>query len=264
MHAVSSFQTAQYGTLRLAPIGCSVAVHHRKAVQNGEIDVRMTMPRCLQGQGGIRERHVFVVGLCLACSFILSCLSLQADDKPTDLANQSLKDLMNTPVTSVSKTRQKLSQVASAVFVITGDDIARTGATNIPDLLRMVPGMDVAQITASTWVISPRGLNGRFANELFVMVNGRSVYTDETGGVFWDVLDLPLEDIDRIEVIRGPGGSVWGVNAANGVINIVTKKAQETHGGMIVAGTGNVDQGLGTRSYHCQGIEDPHQRQHCD
>jgi len=169
--------------------------------------------------------------------------------KTTDLTGQSLEDLMNIQVVSVSKTEQKLSGTASAVFVITQEDIRRSGATNIPDLLRMVPGMDVAQINSNTWAIGTRGFNGRFANELLVLVDGRSVYTPTFGGVFWDTLDFPLEDIDRIEVIRGPGGSIWGANAVNGVVNIITKKASETHGGLIVAGGGNVNQGFETTQY---------------
>ncbi len=173
--------------------------------------------------------------------------TLQAQQN--DLTQVSIENLMNMEVTSVSKKEQKLSQVASAIFVITQEDIRRSGATNIPDLLRMVPGMNVAQINANTWAIAGRGLNGEFANELLVMVDGRAVYTPTTGGVFWDVLDIPLEDIERIEVIRGPGGSVWGVNAVNGVINILTKNASETKGVMLVAGGGNLDQGFGTAQY---------------
>jgi iron complex outermembrane receptor protein len=166
-----------------------------------------------------------------------------------DLTQVSIENLLNIEVTSVSKKEQKLSRVAAAVFVITPEDIRRSGSTNIPDLLRMVPGMDVAQINDNTWAIAARGLNGEFANELLVMVDGRAVYTPTTGGVFWDVLDFPLEDIERIEVIRGPGGSVWGANAVNGVINILTKKASETKGAMLVAGGGNLDQGFGTAQY---------------
>jgi iron complex outermembrane receptor protein len=167
----------------------------------------------------------------------------------TDLTSLSLEDLMNTKVSSVSKTEKKLSRTAAAIFVITATDIARSGATNIPDLLRMVPGVDVAQINANTWAISARGLNGRFSNELLVMVDGRNVYTPTFGGVLWDTLDLPLEDIERIEVIRGPGATVWGANAVNGVINIITKKAAVTKGGMLVAGAGNLDQGFATAQY---------------
>ncbi len=156
---------------------------------------------------------------------------------------------MNIEVTSVSKNEQKLSRTAAAAFVITQDDIRRSGANNIPDLLRMVPGMDVAQIDANTWAISARGLNGRFSNKLLVLVDGRTVYTPTFGGVFWDVLDVPLEDIDRIEVIRGPGGSLWGANAVNGVINIITKKSGDTPGAMLEAGGGSAGQGSETLQY---------------
>ena len=169
--------------------------------------------------------------------------------KPADLTDKSIEDLMNIEVTSVSKKEQKFSQTAAAIFVITQEDIRRSGATNIPDLLRMVPGMDVAQINAHTWAISARGNNGRFSNDLLVLVDGRTVYTPTFGGVFWDVFDVPLEDIERIEVIRGPGGAIWGANAVNGVINVITKKAGETRGGMVVAGGGNLDQGFGTLQY---------------
>jgi len=182
---------------------------------------------------------------------LLAALALPAwpQGKPEDLTSKSLEDLMNIEVTSVSKKEQKLSSIAAAVFVITEEDIRRSGALNIPDLLRMVPGLDVAQINANTWAISARGLNGRFSNELLVLLDGRSVYTPTFGGVFWDVLDLPLEDIERIEVIRGPGASVWATNAVNGVINIITKKASDTPGAMVVAGGGTVDQGFGTAQY---------------
>ena len=156
---------------------------------------------------------------------------------------------MNIKVTSVSKQEQKVSRTAAAIFVITSEDIRRSGATNIPDLLRMVPGVDVAQINANTWAVSIRGFNTRFSDKLLVMVDGRSVYTPTFGGVYWDVVDLPLEDIERIEVIRGPGGSVWGANAVNGVINIITKAAAETKGAMVVAGGGNTDEGFATLQY---------------
>jgi iron complex outermembrane receptor protein len=190
-------------------------------------------------------------GVVLAQIAMLLLLSFPAwpQATPPDLTSLSLEDLMNTKVTSVSKTEQRISRTASAIFVITAADISRSGATNIPDLLRMVPGVDVAQINANTWAISARGLNGRFSNQLLVMVDGRTVYTPTFGGVLWDTLDLPLEDIARIEVIRGPGGTAWGANAVNGVINIITKKAAETQGGMLVAGAGNLNQGFGTVQY---------------
>ena len=190
----------------------------------------------------------FKIIMCLA---ILAMVALPAwpQQSPDDLTSQSIEDLMKIQVTSVSKTEQTLSRTPSAVFVISQEAIRRSGATNIPDVLRIVPGMDVSQINADTWAISARGANARFSNELLVMVDGRPVYTQTFGGVFWDVLDLPLEDIERIEVIRGPGGAVWGANAVNGVINIITKKASDTHGGLVVAGAGNIDQGFGTVQY---------------
>jgi iron complex outermembrane receptor protein len=161
----------------------------------------------------------------------------------------NIEDLMNLEVSSVSRRQEKLSRTASAVFVIGPEDIRNSGALNIPDLLRMVPGVEVAQLTSNTWAISVRGFDSRFSNKLLILLDGRAVYTPTFGGVFWDVLNLPLEDIERIEVIRGPGGSVWGANAVDGVINIITAKASDTHGGLIVAGGGNLEQGFGTVQY---------------
>lgn len=195
---------------------------------------------------GITVKHASAA---LLVSLMLFARPAAAQLKTADLANQSLEDLMNVKVVSVSKTEQPISRAASAIFVITQEDIRRSGATNIPDLLRMVPGMDVASIDGNAWAITARGFNARFGNELFVMVDGRSVYTPSFGGVYWESLDIPLEDIDRIEVIRGPGGSIWGTNAVNGVINIITKKASDTKGALVTAGGGNVDQGFGLAQF---------------
>ena len=181
--------------------------------------------------------------------FLFVALPVFAQEQAADLKNRSIEDLMNIQVTSVSKREETLSRTAASVFVITQQDIRRSGSTNIPDLLRMVPGMDVAEIDSDTWAISTRGFNEEFSNKLLVMVDGRSVYTPTFAGVFWETLDLPLEDIERIEVIRGPGGTAWGANAVNGVINIITKKASETKGGFAVAGGGNLDQGFGALQY---------------
>ncbi|HXQ27600.1 MAG TPA: TonB-dependent receptor plug domain-containing protein [Candidatus Acidoferrales bacterium] len=197
---------------------------------------------------GCHARGAIRAGVLLAI-LVSQPLLASPQQKSDDLTNHSIEDLMNIEVTSVSKTEQKLSRTASAIFVITQDDIAHSNATSIPDLLRMVPGVDVAQINSNVTALSIRGFNVRFADKLLVLVDGRSVYTPAFGGVFWDTLDLPLEDIDRIEVIRGPGGSIWGANAVNGVINIITKKASETHGGLVVAGGGNVNQGFETAQY---------------
>jgi iron complex outermembrane receptor protein len=159
--------------------------------------------------------------------------------KTVDLTQASLEDLMNIEVTSVSKKEQTLARTGAAVFVITQEDIHRSGATNIPDVLRMAPGVDVAQIDANRWAISIRGFNASYSNKVLVLIDGRSVYSDSFSGVFWDQQDVPLEDIDRIEVIRGPGGTVWGANAVNGVINIITRDSRKTHGGLISASGGN-------------------------
>jgi iron complex outermembrane receptor protein len=187
------------------------------------------------------------------------CLSLAAavlltipawpQETPNDLGNKSIEDLMNIEVTSVSKKEQKLSRTAAAIFVITQEDIRRSGANNIPDLLRMVPGLDVAQVNGSTWAISSRGFNDEFANKLLVLMDGRTVYSPLFSGVFWDVQQVPMEIIDRIEVIRGPGAAVWGANAVNGVINITTKKASDTQGGLISGGGGTYEQGFGTAQF---------------
>src|SRR6202040_2579554 len=195
-----------------------------------------------------RSIEMTKVAFCIAACVIFALPAWPQQQTP-DLADRSLEDLMNIEVTSVSKKEQKLSQTPAAVFVITQEDIRRSGATNIPDLLRMVPGLDVAQINANTWAISARGFNLQFANKLLVLVDGRAVYTPLFGGVYWDTVDVPLEDIDRIEVIRGPGGTVWGANAVNGVINIITKSAADTQGGLVTGGAGSEAQGFGTVQY---------------
>jgi len=146
---------------------------------------------------------------------------------------------MNVEVTSVSRKEQKLSRTAAAAYVISQEDIRRSGATNIPDVLRMAPGVDVAQIDANTWAISIRGFNDQFANMVLVLIDGRTVYTPISSGVYWDQIDVPLDDIDRIEITRGPGGTIWGANAVNGVINIITKNSGATQGAAVSAGGGS-------------------------
>ena len=166
-----------------------------------------------------------------------------------ELMELSLQDLLNMEVTSVSKKPQTLSDAPAAVFVITQDDIRRSGVTSIPEALRMAPGVQVARIDANKWAIGIRGFNGRFANKLLVLMDGRSMYTPLFGGVFWDVQDTVLEDIERIEVIRGPGATLWGANAVNGVINIITKQAKETQGGLLSIGYGSEERGFGMLRY---------------
>lgn len=166
-----------------------------------------------------------------------------------DLTELSIYDLMEIEITTGSRKSQTISNTAAAAFVITQEDIRRSGATSIAETLRMVPGLQVARIDASKWAISSRGFNGHYANKLLVLVDGRTVYTPLFSGVFWDIQDTPLEDIDRIEVIRGPGAALWGANAVNGVINIITKSAHDTKGGLVSAGAGKEERGFGTFRY---------------
>src|SRR6266545_1313387 len=156
-----------------------------------------------------------------------------AQTKIPDLAHVSIEDLMNIEITSASRKEQRAADVAAAVFVISQDDIRRSGMTTLPDVLRLAPGVDVAQINSNKWAVSVRGFNALYANKLLVLVDGRSIYNRIFSGVVWDTEDLMLDDIDRIEVIRGPGAALWGANAVNGVINIITKTAADTQGGLV-------------------------------
>jgi len=154
------------------------------------------------------------------------------------LKKLSMEELMDIEVTSVSRHPEKLLQAASAIQVITGEDIRRSGATSVPEALRLADNLDVAQQNSHDWNISARGFNTDLANKLLVLMDGRTLYTPLFSGVFWDVQDYLLEDLDRIEVISGPGGTLWGANAVNGVINITTKSAKETQGGFVELGGG--------------------------
>ena len=155
-----------------------------------------------------------------------------------------IAELTKIEITSVSRRSQRLQDVASAVFVITQDDIRRSGATSIPEALRMAPGIQVDRIGTDKWAISIRGFNGRYANKLQVLIDGRSVYTPLFSGTFWEQQDTLMEDIERIEVIRGPAATVWGINSVNGVINVITKKAADTQGTLLTAGGGTFEQGF--------------------
>ncbi|GFO60490.1 TonB-dependent receptor [Geomonas silvestris] len=165
------------------------------------------------------------------------------------LPDLSLEQLLQVRLFSPARKSQTLSDVTSAVFVINQEDIRRSGATTLPDLLRMVPGVQVASIDGNTWAVSIRGFNGTFANKLLVLIDGRSVYTPLYGGVYWDVQDLVLEDIDRIEVIRGSGSTMWGGNAVNGVISIITKDARDTAGALVTGLAGSRERGTAALRY---------------
>lgn len=177
----------------------------------------------------------------IIAAFVIFTSTIRAQEayrSPEELKKLSVEELENVDVTSVSKYPERLFDAAAAVTVLTQDDILRSGVTNIPDALRLVPGMDVARVDSHTWAISSRGFNDIFANKLLVMIDGRTVYTPLFSGVFWDVQDALLEDIDRIEVVRGPGATLWGANAVNGVINIITKSARDTQGLFVSSGGG--------------------------
>jgi iron complex outermembrane receptor protein len=165
------------------------------------------------------------------------------------LKRLSLEQLMDIEVTSVSRRAEKLSTTASAIQIITAEDIRSSGASSIPEALRLAPNLQVAQVNSSQWAVSARGFNNVLANKLLVMIDGRTVYTPLYAGVSWDVQNLPLEAVDRIEVISGPGGTLWGANAVNGVINIITKSAKETQGLSLEGGAGTELQGFGGARY---------------
>lgn len=170
------------------------------------------------------------------------------DEPHPDLTELNIEELANLEVTSVARKPQKISHSAAAVYVITSEDIRRSGATCIPEALRMVPGLNVAKINTNLWAVSARGFNGTYANKLLVLIDGRTIYSPIFSGVFWQAEDTLLEDIDRIEIIRGPGASLWGANAVNGIINIITKHSRDTKGGFISTGLGTEERAfLNTR-----------------
>ena len=209
----------------------------------------------------MRKWRVFAAAISFAC---WAPLVTQAETKldTEKLAKLDLEDLMQIEVSSVSRKSESLSKAPAAVFVITSDDIRRSGATSVPEALRLAPGLEVARINGNTWAVSARGFNGQFANKLLVLVDGRSVYTPLYSGVDWDTLDLPLDEIERIEVIRGPGATLWGANAVNGVINIILKHSKDTQGGKISTIVGDEDRFIGTARYGGKLSEDSTYRTH--
>jgi iron complex outermembrane receptor protein len=179
----------------------------------------------------------------------LSFSAHAADVDPSSLLDMSLAELSNIEVTSVSKKAEKETEAAAAIYVITQEDIKNSGATAIPELFRMVPGMTVTQSGAHDWTVTARGFNDQFSNKLLVLIDGRTVYSPLFSGVIWENQDTVLEDIERIEVIRGPGATLWGANAVNGVINIITKHAKDTQGGYASLSAGNQVHGIGDVRY---------------
>ncbi len=190
---------------------------------------------------GLRPTVLLAVGA--------SCFSTAAHAaEPVDPSISRLSNCSTPPSRRPSRTAENLKDVSAAIYVITAEDIARAGATTIAEALRLAPGVNVARTNTSSWAISIRGFNNALANKLLVLMDGREVYDPLFSGVYWDVQDTLLEDIDRIEIIRGPGASLWGANAVNGVINIITKRSNDTQGGLVsvIAGDKETD-GLSAR-----------------
>lgn len=194
-------------------------------------------------------RYYIAVASLFAAASVLGISPAHASARALDYTELSLEQLMQVEITSVAKRPASVLDSPAAVYVLTNEDIRRSGARSIPEALRFVPGLNVARTSSSGWAISARGDNSSFANKLQVMIDGRSIYTPLFSGVFWDRHDTLLEDIERIEIIRGPGASLWGANAVNGVINVITKNAKDTQGTYLSAGYGTGDEVQGSARY---------------
>ena len=189
------------------------------------------------------------------CAIVAALLSggipsaANAEEPTASLKKMSLEELFDLEVTTVSRKPESLSRTPAAVHVVTAEDLRRSGALSIADALRNVPGVEVARVDARQYSITVRGFNGTIANKLLVLMDGRSLYTPLFSGVFWDVQDTFLEDVAQIEVVRGPGGTVWGANAVNGVINVITKDAAQTQGMLVTSGMADLERGFGGVRY---------------
>ncbi len=193
----------------------------------------------------IKKNYYFLTTI---SAFLLSP-NVYADNSVDDYLILPLEQLLSMEVTSVSKKKQSLNEVAAAIYVITNEDIRRSGVTSIPEALRLAPGIQVSRMDANKWAISSRGFNSEFSNKLLVMIDGRTVYSPSFSGVYWDAQDTMMDDIERIEVIRGPGATIWGSNAVNGVINVITKSASQTQDGLFVAGVGDEEKSFASLRY---------------
>lgn len=195
------------------------------------------------------QRRVVVTAATILHLSMAVAWAAEPPQTPSDLTELSLEELMNVEVTSVSRKPEKRSEAPDAIYVITEEDIRRSGVTTIPDALRLAPGVQVARIDANKWAVGIRGFASRLSRSVLVLIDGRSVYTPLFAGTYWEVQDTLLEDIERIEVIRGPGGTLWGANAVNGIINIITKHAKDTQGLFATAGGGNEERVFGGVRY---------------
>jgi iron complex outermembrane receptor protein len=214
---------------------------------------RSAFSRCTEGRANPGSTQPKALAL-LALFFSLTGTSWPGtpqggQDTPVQLKRLSLEQLGSVEVTTASKEPVTVGRTPAAIYVLTQEDIRLSGASSIPEVLRLVPGVEVARIDSDKWSIGVRGFGSRLSRAVLVLIDGRSVYTQLFAGVYWEIQDTLLEDIDRIEVIRGPGGTIWGANAVNAVINIITKSAKDTNGTLASIGGGNVDQGTGAIRY---------------
>jgi len=195
------------------------------------------------------SRPFFRTALAIACAF--ACIHAAHAQTLSDLGSLSIEQLGEIQVTSVSKSAEPLNDAPASIYVITHEQIMQSGLTQIPEILRLAPNLEVTRINAFSWAISARGFNvgdnASLSNKLLVLVDGRSVYSPMFGGVYWDMLDIPPENVERIEVISGPGAALWGANAVNGVINIITKPSSQSQGGWLTLGAGNFERDAGVQ-----------------
>lgn len=214
-------------------------------------DMLRSLVSCPVSSIGVRMALRGVLPLCLQAVLCLSAAGQEADEKldPLKLKRLPLEHLLDVEITSVSRRREPLIRAPSAIDVVTDEDIRRAGATNLPDALRLATGLHVAQVDGHNWAISSRGFNTVTSNKMQVLMDGRNLYTPLYAGVFWDVQHMFMPDVEQIEVIRGPGSTLWGANAMNGVINIRSKSAKDTQGWLIQGGAGNVEQAFGGVRY---------------
>lgn len=215
----------------IARRGVSISLQAARATSHRVIKRRLDLSRT-------------IVSLIMASALCSMGSAWANDTNSNPSAELSLEDLLKVEVTTASRKSQLLTATAAAVYVITRDDIARAGATNIPELLRLAPGVNVGQLASDRYAVSVRGANSRFANKLLVLIDGRSIYSPLFSGVMWEFENTFIDDIERIEIIRGPGSSLWGANAVNAVINIITRKARTTDGKLLMAGTGTAERGM--------------------
>lgn len=257
-HLVQDIRTRERGSAAAPVPIAAVTAHARpqdreRALKEGfqthvakPVDIRTLVStiRTLVTESGT------ILLLALVCGLdVLPAVAQEQTVAAQELKRLSIEELTQLDITTVSRRTEPLSQAAAAVSVIRGEDIRRAGVTNLVDALRLVDGLAVARADAATWAVSARGFNISTANKLLVLIDGRTVYSPLFAGTFWSVQDLPLVDIDRIEVTRGPGGTLWGANAVNGVVNIITKRAGETRGAHLLAAAGNEERAILTTQY---------------